>query len=167
MSKDRAPRPLWAPWRMTYILGPRRNSCFFCDYARRKRDRKDLVILRGRTCFALLNRFPYNSGHLMVAPLAHKRALGQLTAEERAEIFDLLVAAQEALDRALRPHGYNIGLNLGRVAGAGVPGHVHFHIVPRWNGDTNFMPVVGLTKVVPQALEDLYGQLQKALHKGR
>ena len=167
MNKGREPRPLWAPWRMAFVQGPPRHACFFCDYARQKKDRENLVVLRGRTCFAILNRFPYNTGHLMVAPLAHKRDLGRLTARERAELLDLLVTMQGALDRALRPEGYNIGINLGRVAGAGVPGHVHIHVVPRWGGDTNFMPVVGLTKVIPQALEDLYSQLQKVLRKGR
>jgi len=167
MNKDGEPRPLWAPWRMDFIKGPPRKTCFFCDYVRQDRDRRNLVVLRGRTCFALLNRFPYNTGHLMVAPLAHKGALDRLTKEERAELLDLLVTMQKALDRTLRPHGYNIGINLGRVAGAGVPGHVHIHVVPRWDADTNFMPVVGRTKVIPQALEALYTQLQKVLCKGR
>lgn len=168
MSKDSAPRPLWAPWRMAFIRGPRRKSCFFCDYAKSPgRDRENLVLLRGRSCFVLMNRFPYNNGHLMVAPMSHRGSLGRLSPGARAEMFDLLVAAQEGLDRELRPHGYNIGINLGRVAGAGVPGHVHIHIVPRWNGDTNFMPVLGLTKVIPEALRDLHGRLQKALRPGR
>jgi ATP adenylyltransferase len=153
---------------MTFIRGPRRKSCFFCDYAKSPaRDGENLVLLRGRSCFVVMNRFPYNNGHLMVAPLAHTGDLGRLKTVTRAELFDLLVTAQKTLDRALRPEGYNIGINLGRVAGAGVPGHVHIHIVPRWNGDTNFMPVLGLTKVIPQALKDLHHRLQKVLPEGR
>ncbi len=168
MRGDAAPRPLWAPWRMRFIEGRRRGSCFFCEYARAKgRDRDNFVVARGATCFAVLNRYPYNNGHLMVAPLAHKGRLGLLGGRERAELLDMLVEMQEAVGRALRPHGYNIGLNLGRVAGAGVPGHLHFHLVPRWEADTNFMPVVGLTKVIPQSLEALYDRLQKTLRKGR
>lgn len=162
------PARLWAPWRMTFLKKAHRklSGCFFCDYAPRpKRDRENLVLLRGKSCFVVFNRFPYNSGHLMVAPLAHKGELSRLTAAERAELFDLLVRMQGLLDRALKPHGYNVGFNLGRAAGAGVPGHIHLHIVPRWDGDTNFMPVVGETKVVPQALDELYGTLQKALRR--
>jgi ATP adenylyltransferase len=153
---------------MTFIQGPPRKTCFFCEYAKSPgRDRDNLVLLRGRDCFVLMNRFPYNNGHLMVAPLSHAGDLGKLKPGARREMFDLLVAAQKGLDRALRPDGYNIGINLGRVAGAGVPGHVHVHVVPRWNGDTNFMPVLGLTKVIPEALRSLHGRLQKALSNGR
>jgi ATP adenylyltransferase len=156
---------------MPYLKGihrAKKSACFFCDYARAARkDRPNLVLHRGRTCFIVLNRYPYNTGHLMVAPLAHKAEMGRLGARERAELFELAVVAQKTLDRALRPHGYNLGMNLGRVAGAGIPGHLHLHLVPRWNGDTNFMPVVGRTRVVPQALDDLYSHLQKAMPDSR
>lgn len=167
MRSDGTSRALWAPWRMDFIRGPRRRSCFFCDYARSRSDRKNRVVRRGRTCFAVLNLYPYTSGHLLVAPLAHKAELGLLSAAEREELLDLLVEMQEALDRALSPDGFNLGLNLGKAAGAGVPGHLHFHVVPRWDGDTNFMPVVGRTRVIPEALEELYDRLQKALRKRR
>jgi ATP adenylyltransferase len=152
---------------MTYLKTAGRPGCFFCAYARQKKDGENHVLLRGRRCFVVLNRFPYNSGHLLVAPLAHKPGLARLDAGEREEVLDLLVRMQDLLGRVLRPHGFNIGANLGRAAGAGVPGHFHLHLVPRWNGDSNFMPVVGKTKVIPQALGDLYAQLQKALRKGR
>ncbi len=167
MKRDGWPRPLWAPWRMAFIRGPHRKTCFFCDYARQRKDRRNGVVLRGRKAFVVLNRYPYNTGHLMVAPLAHKGDPGRLTEEERGELFELLVVMLGALDRALRPEGYNVGMNLGRVAGAGVPGHLHLHVVPRWGGDTNFMPVLGRTKVVPQALQEVYSRLQKVLPKGR
>lgn len=157
------PRPLWAPWRLAFVQAPPRRGCFLCLYARQRKDRENLVVLRHATCFSLLNRFPYNSGHLMVAPKAHKARLEDLTRAERSDLMDLLVRMQRALDRALHPEGYNIGLNLGRAAGAGVPGHLHVHVVPRWNADTNFMPIVGQTKVIPQALDDLYARLRDVL----
>jgi len=167
MREPHPPRPLWAPWRLTFVQAPPRRGCFLCLYARQRKDRSNLVVLRNRSCFALLNRFPYNSGHLMVAPRAHKSSLGALTARERTDLLNLLVEMQRALDRVLRPEGYNVGLNLGRAAGAGIPGHLHVHVVPRWTGDTNFMPLVGQTKVIPQALEDLYSRLLGVLGRGR
>jgi ATP adenylyltransferase len=115
----------------------------------------------------VLNRFPYSGGHLLVAPLAHKGELALFTSAEREELFDQLVLMQETLDRLMHPQGYNIGLNLGRAAGAGIPGHLHFHIVPRWNGDTNFMASVAQAKVIPQALAELHADLQKALRRRR
>ena len=143
------------------------GGCFFCAALRGRADRKNLLLLRGKTCLAMLNLFPYNNGHLLIAPRAHKGRLTALSKTERAELFDLTVRMQQLLERALRPDGFNIGINLGRVAGAGVPGHVHQHIVPRWNGDTNYMTAVGATKVMPQALEDLFDRLQKVLHTSR
>ena len=163
---------LWAPWRMPYLKKITREKrpagCFFCGYARAPRkDRENLVVLRGKACLTVLNRFPYAGGHLLVAPLAHQAELGLLTPPEREELFDQLVRMQETLDRVMHPQGYNIGVNLGRAAGAGVPGHLHFHIVPRWNGDTNFMTSVADARVLPQALEELHAGLQKALRNGR
>jgi ATP adenylyltransferase len=140
------------------------NGCFFCDYAKAPRnDRKNLVVLRGRVCFTLLNRYPYAGGHLLVAPLAHKGDLSFFTAREKAELFDQLVLMEKTLGRLMHPQGFNIGVNVGRAAGAGVPGHLHFHLVPRWFGDINFMTSVANAKVIPQALEDLHQELQKAL----
>lgn len=171
-KKPRAMELLWAPWRIPYLKKITREKtpgdCFFCAYvAAPKKDRKNLVVLRGKTCFTVMNRFPYAGGHLLVAPMAHKGELALLTRDEEAEIFDQLRRMQRVLDRLMHPQGYNIGLNIGRAAGAGVPGHIHFHIVPRWNGDHNFMSTVASIKVIPQALEELHGELQKALRSVR
>ena len=172
MRKPEALSRLWAPWRMPYLKKITRQEkpgeCFFCGYAKAPaRDRENLVILRGKACFTVLNRFPYAGGHLLVSPLAHKAELGLLGPAEREEIFEQLARMQEAMDRLMRPQGYNVGANFGRAAGAGVPGHLHFHIVPRWNGDTNFMTTVADARVLPQALSQLYAELQKALRNGR
>lgn len=155
---------LWAPWRMKYLKKAQRNGdCFFCGYLRQKRDAESFILHRGTRCFTILNRYPYNTGHLMVAPLAHKASLDDLNDGENLALLRQARWMQALLDRTLKPHGYNLGINLGRVAGAGVLGHLHLHIVPRWDGDTNFMPVVGGVKVMPLALGDLYRQLRHAM----
>jgi ATP adenylyltransferase len=163
---------LWAPWRMPYIRETAKTEapteCFFCDDLRTPADdRRNLVLVRGRACFALLNKYPYTGGHLLIAPKAHKADLDLLKPAERAELMELTVRMEGLLKRTLKPHGFNLGINLGRPAGAGVPGHVHIHIVPRWNGDTNFMNAVGNVKVIPQGLLDLYDELQSALPRRR
>lgn len=163
---------LWAPWRIPYLRKitreTRPGACFFCEYAAAPRkDRKNLVLHRGKACFTVLNRFPYTGGHLLIAPMAHKAELELLTAAERNELFEQLIRMQRALQKLMRPQGFNVGLNIGRAAGAGIPGHLHFHIVPRWNGDHNFMTTVSHVKVIPQALEELHGELQKALRTVR
>ena len=163
---------LWAPWRLPYLrritLREKPDPCFFCSYAAKpKKDRTNLVVLRGKTCFVVLNRFPYAGGHLLIAPLAHKPELAEFSEKERSEIFDLIVRMQRALERLMRPQGFNLGLNIGRAAGAGVPGHLHFHLLPRWNGDTNFMSSVAGVRVIPQALQDLQRELQKAVRSVR
>lgn len=172
MTKPGGMQWLWAPWRMPYLKAitrkESRGGCFFCDYARTpKKDRKNLVVLRGRTCFSVLNRYPYAGGHLLVAPLAHKGDLALFTGAERDDLFEQILRMQKLLERLMQPQGFNIGVNVGKAAGAGVPGHLHFHIVPRWFGDVNFMTAVGHAKVIPQALADLHAELQKALRKGR
>ena len=172
MKKTRALERLWAPWRMPYlkkITAPKEpEGCFFCRYAETpKKDRENLILVRGKACFSLLNRYPYAGGHLLVAPLAHKAELGRLGTTEREEMIGQLVLLQATLDRLMRPQGYNVGANFGRAAGAGVPGHLHFHIVPRWNGDTNFMTSVADARVLPQALSELHAELQKALRNRR
>lgn len=172
MKKPGPMQWLWAPWRMPYlkrITGRKPPSgCFFCEYAKTpKRDRGNLVVFRGKACFSLLNRYPYAGGHLLVAPFAHKADLALLTRTERDELFDQLVLMQETLDRLMHPQGYNVGVNLGKAAGAGVPGHLHFHIVPRWFGDINYITSIGNVKVIPKALEELQAELQKALRNRR
>ncbi len=155
---------LWRPWRMAYIKGSERHtSCFLCDKGdatAAEQDEENLVLVRGAEVFALLNLYPYNTGHLMVAPYRHVGDLDELTTGEVAEIWSLTRRAVTAHRRTTRPQGFNIGVNLGEVAGAGVPGHFHLHVVPRWGGDTNFMPVVGDTKVLPELLTDTYRTLR-------
>jgi len=157
--------PLWAPWRIEYIVGPKPDSCFLCDMANGK-DECGHVIARGDKVFVLLNAFPYNSGHVLVAPYRHAADLSLLEEDELAELFAMALAAQQALTRAMNPQGFNIGFNIGEAAGAGVADHVHGHIVPRWVGDTNFMPVLGDLRVVPQALAETAAVLRKAWEEG-
>jgi len=163
----RATRPpfdaIWAPWRMAYVLEPHGEGCFLCEAVASDDDAKNFVLERRERCISIFNRFPYNNGHLLVAPRAHKGDLGELDEAELAELAALTRDTQQLLARALSPHGFNIGLNLGTCAGAGVPGHLHVHVVPRWNGDTNFMPVVAGTKVIVQSLEALYQVLREHL----
>ena len=150
-------RPLWAPWRIEYITGPKSDQCIFCEP-----DPAHLVE-RGERCFALLNAFPYAPGHVMVAPNRHVGDLGDLDDGELLELMQLaqrLVAAQRS---TMNPDGFNVGLNLGKVAGAGIADHLHVHVVPRWEGDNNFMPVLGDTRVIPQALEEARKALVEAL----
>jgi len=156
---------LWAPWRMTYINGiPKSTGCFLCEAARDPAgDLKNLVVWRSGKVFCIMNRFPYNNGHLMVAPLGHGGELAGLSVDERASLVEGLARSQALLEKVMKPDGFNMGLNVGKTAGAGVTDHLHVHIVPRWDGDTNFMPVLADTKVMPEALSDLYAKLKEAL----
>jgi ATP adenylyltransferase len=158
---------LWAPWRLAYVASAKPpaegDPCFICRGLAERDDRANLVALRTARSAVVLNRFPYNNGHLLIAPQAHKGQLHELTAEELLDGQQTLIRMLAVLDKLMHPEGYNIGLNLGRVAGAGLPGHVHWHIVPRWNGDTNFMPVFTDVKVIAQALDALYDALVAAL----
>jgi len=151
---------LWAPWRLAYVAaGPKPAAdpgCFICRGLAEANDRANLIVLRTARSAVVLNRFPYNNGHLLVAPLAHKGQLSELSEDELLDLQLVLRRMIATLDGAMKPDGYNVGLNLGKVAGAGLPGHLHWHIVPRWHGDTNFMPVVGDVKVIPQSLDALY-----------
>ncbi len=153
---------LWSPWRSEYIDAPHDDDeeCFFCAHLAAGDDEKALILTRGSAAFVLLNSYPYNPGHLMVAPLRHVGELEELTDEEMIDAGHLLQRSVRALREAVNPDGFNVGTNLGRVAGAGVPGHLHWHIVPRWNGDTNFMTVLGDTRVLPEMLEDTYAKLK-------
>ncbi|MBS1259635.1 MAG: AP-4-A phosphorylase [Candidatus Scalindua arabica] len=153
---------IWAPWRKEFILSKKDENCFFCEAIKDNQDRKNLVLYRGEECFCILNKYPYNNGHLMVAPNLHKDDLPKLSSSEMLEIMTLTRDMKDMLSKKMSPDGFNLGFNLGKVAGAGVEGHIHMHIVPRWKGDTNFMPVVSDTKVIPQSLDDLYLELKNS-----
>ncbi len=153
-------KQLWAPWRIRYILQPKPDTCFLCDAAAGPDDRAALVLARTERCLCMMNRYPYNPGHLLVAPNRHEGELDQLTPEEMADALALVQRSVSVLREAMSPEGFNVGANLGRVAGAGAPDHLHFHVVPRWNGDTNFMAVFADVKSIPQALEELYDDLR-------
>ncbi len=154
---------LWSPWRLEYLTAPKADGCIFCRAAESDDDRQNLVLLRGERAFLILNRFPYNNGHFMVVPFAHVPSLEALDAATLTEMMLLLNRGLAALRTAMRPDGFNVGANLGRVAGAGVEDHVHIHAVPRWAGDTNFMPIVGDTRVVPETWTQTYDNLKAAL----
>lgn len=158
-----ARRNLWAPWRMEYIRGPKAQGCVFCLALASGEDRENLVVRRGLRVSVVLNRYPYGSGHLLVLPNRHVAGAEDLTAEESGDLWQTMVRCKLALDGLMHPEGYNAGLNLGSAAGAGIAQHLHLHLVPRWVGDTNFMPVLGDTRVVSQHLLELYDALAPAL----
>lgn len=154
---------LWAPWRLKYIkLIDKHKTCVFCRMLKDKKDDKNYIFIRRKLTFAVLNIYPYNNGHSLVLPYRHVDALEALTGAERDELFDLVIEVKLLTDEVLSPSGYNVGLNLGRAAGAGFPGHLHMHVVPRWKGDCNFMPVTGSTRVISQSLKELYKRLKHA-----
>ncbi|NJE01191.1 HIT domain-containing protein [Thermococcus sp. JdF3] len=156
-------KTLWAPWRIEYIRSPKHDGCIFCDFPKENRDRERLILHRGKHCFVIMNNYPYNPGHVMIAPYRHVGKWEDLTEEELLEIMKLSQLMIKALKKTMNPQGFNMGVNLGRVAGAGIDDHVHLHIVPRWNGDTNFMPAIADTKVIPESLEEAYDELKKAI----
>jgi ATP adenylyltransferase len=151
---------LWAPWRIKYIKKEKASACIFCRAKKAKE--KNYVILKTRYSIAMLNIYPYNNGHIMVAPTRHIKDIAQLKEAELLDLFQTLKNTCKLLEKVLKPKGYNIGLNLSRAAGAGITGHIHIHIVPRWEGDTNFMPVIFNTKIISQSLAELYKQLRNA-----
>jgi ATP adenylyltransferase len=153
---------LWAPWRLQYIKSDKGNECIFCEAAAAGDDARSLIPHRGSRCFVMLNAFPYTSGHVMVAPYEHTSDLAELDADTGGELIGLAQLSLRAIDRTYGPEGYNLGMNLGEIAGAGVADHLHLHVVPRWAGDTNFMTVAGDTRVLPQTLEDSYTALREA-----
>ena len=153
---------LWAPWRLEYIKGPKDGECIFCVGPASGDDRAKYVVRRGEHCFTMLNAYPYNNGHLMVSPYRHVASIEELEGPELVELMTLTQESLGALRRAYAPEGFNLGVNQGKIAGAGVEHHVHLHVVPRWGADTNFMPVVGDTRVLPQSLEDSFDDLSKA-----
>jgi ATP adenylyltransferase len=152
---------LWAPWRIKYINKAREEeeSCFLCSKPIRKNDAVDLILFRGQYCYVIMNSYPYNTGHLMVTPYRHFANLEDMNSKERNEQFKLISNSITVLKEVFKAEGFNIGMNLGRIAGAGIDKHIHAHVVPRWAGDTNFMPVVSEIKVVNEALEDTYKKL--------
>jgi ATP adenylyltransferase len=156
---------LWAPWRMTFIAPktPHSQECIFCTQPAEHRDEENHIFYRGERCYMMLNRYPYNNGHLMIAPFQHVGTIEKLSAETLAELMAHAQLALKALRFAMKPDGFNMGINEGKVAGAGFADHMHLHIVPRWNGDTNFMPVIAEIKVMPEHLDLVYQQLKEAI----
>ena len=154
---------LWAPWRVKYVteLIGKTKSCVFCRILKEKTDKKNLIFLRTKYSFSVLNLYPYNNGHILILPNRHVKDLGKLTEVETLDLFKLLDYAKTLLDKSMKPAGYNVGMNLGRAAGAGFPGHLHIHVVPRWKGDVNFMPVLAGTKVISQSLQTLHKRLSE------
>ncbi len=148
--------PLWAPWRISYILGEKEESCLFCRVLEEDRDVENLVLHRGRLAFVIMNLYPYNPGHLMVAPNRHVSEIELLKPDESHEIMDLTQKCVAALKKTMSPQALNAGLNLGEIAGSSIKEHLHMHIVPRWQGDNNFMPVLADIHVMPQALDETY-----------
>lgn len=160
-----ADKMIWAPWRTGFVLGKKEKGCVFCNRLRRKDSERNLILVRRKHVFVILNKFPYNSGHVMVVPVRHVGQLEKLTVAESNELFEMTRTTVSVIKKTLGPNGFNLGMNLGRMAGAGVPGHLHMHIVPRWQGDTNFMPIVGKTEVISIPLGPIYAALQKEFER--
>src|SRR5437867_867559 len=161
---------LWSPWRSKYIESFKPGNkpdeeCLFCRVVKENRDKENYLVHRGKKGFIIMNLYPYNSGHLMIAPYKHVGKLNELNDEEVLDCMNLVNLGCKLLDESIFPQGYNIGMNVGRTAGAGIEDHVHFHIVPRWNGDTNFMPVLNDVKVVSEMMEQTYEKLRAALDR--
>jgi len=152
---------LWSPWRAGFILSKKEKGCLFCKRLKEKDSVKNLIVYRGKKALVILNKFPYNAGHTMIVPIRHVGQIEKLKADEAAEFFELLQKTVVKIKKILKPTSMNLGMNLGKASGAGVPGHLHMHIVPRWTGDTNFMPIIGKTKVVSLPLEPIYKKLRK------
>ena len=154
---------LWAPWRKKYVSKNKKSQkkCIFCvGTKKRASDKNRLILKRSTHAFSILNLYPYNNAHTMIVPYRHVKSLELLTNEELSDLIDLLNYTKKRIDKKLKPTGYNIGMNVGKVAGAGFPGHIHIHIVPRWLGDTNFIPVISKTKVIPYSLKEIWKMLR-------
>jgi ATP adenylyltransferase len=156
---------LWAPWREKFVLCEKHPGCFLCRTAKETQDRKNLILLRGQKCFVILNRYPYNNGHVMVAPFRHVGNLEDLKDNESSELLKISQLCIRAIKSGLKSQAINLGMNLGKVSGAGVEDHLHLHIVPRWLGDTNFMPIIGETKIISVGLSSTYRVLKEELEK--
>ena len=160
------PELLWAPWRLEYIeKDTPKGGCIFVDLPKQENDRQNLILFRGQNAFVMLNAFPYTNGHLMIAPYQHTAELEELDDATLLEINQLLARCTRWIKAAYRPDGFNIGINLGSAAGAGIPSHIHWHIVPRWSGDTNYMTTVGEVRVLPQSLQDSYDRLKEVVER--
>lgn len=151
---------LWAPWRMEYILSDKEDGCFLCDAVQESPSEENLLLYRTEHSMVVMNRFPYNNGHILVAPVVHTADLSDLTETQYHETMELFRFSLKVLEKSIDPEGFNAGLNLGKTGGAGLEEHVHFHVVPRWNGDTNYMPVISGTRVIPEALKETYRALK-------
>ncbi len=158
-------KAIWAPWRAEFVLSKKEKGCIFCKRFKMPDSVENLIVYRGEKNFVILNKFPYNSGHTMVVPNRHVAHLEKLTTDEAIEFFELTRLTVTVTKKVLKPHSLNVGMNLGRTSGAGVPEHLHMHIVPRWHGDTNFMPVIGKTKVISVPLKLVYDALRKGFAK--
>ncbi len=152
-------KSIWAPWRIEYVLGPKPDECVFCLPEYTSEDKERLVLKRGRNCFVIMNKFPYSPGHLMVTPYRHVQCLTELGAEENRDLMDWIQKCTEILKKVFTPDALNVGLNIGKAAGAGIREHLHFHIVPRWEGDHSFMAVMDETMVIPEHLRQSYEKL--------
>jgi ATP adenylyltransferase len=153
-------KQMWAPWRIEYILGEKVVGCIFCDKIQEEQDAENLILHRGEHCFVIMNRYPYTNGHLMVAPYVHVDSPTRLDAATQAELMALTNRCLEVLAEAMHPQGFNLGMNIGAPAGAGIKDHIHMHIVPRWVSDTNFMPVFCDTRIIPEGLAQTYEKLK-------
>jgi len=154
---------LWAPWRIEYILSEKEEGCLFCRVISEDRDDENLILYRGEKAYIILNKYPYNNGHLMIVPYRHVPNIEDLDDDELLEICRLTTLSIKLLKHVMKPEGFNIGANIGKAAGAGIEEHFHLHIVPRWVGDTNFMPIISDTKVVVEAIKETYKKLKKGL----
>lgn len=166
MAEQKQPDRLWTPWRMEYIVDTNRpGGCIFCDKPEEESDRENLILFRGERIFVIMNRYPYNNGHLMVTPYSHVSDVTLLTEEEMLEVSRSIQKSVEILKETMNPQGFNVGMNMGKAAGAGIDDHLHFHVVPRWNGDTNFMPVLSDVRVMPEHLDETYLKLKPFYEK--
>jgi ATP adenylyltransferase len=158
---------LYSPWRLKYILSEKENKCIFCDRPSKAEDEKHLILYRSQFCFVIMNMYPYNNGHLMVVPYQHTSSLTELSKDEIDNVFETVQLCESVLRRNYNPDGINIGMNIGKEAGAGIDEHIHVHILPRWSGDVNFFSVIGGTRVVPEAFETAYIQLKEQFDNAR
>ncbi len=161
MKSDSKSEILWAPWRMEYILGEKESGCIFCTRINQDSDKENLILLRGGNNFVIMNKYPYNNGHLMVVPNRHTSEFDSLSDPEKLEMMNLVSKSMNVLKKTVNPDGFNVGMNIGKIAGAGIDDHLHFHIVPRWAADTNFMPVVAQTKIISEDLGETWERLKE------